>query len=364
MASPTTHFIVVHIFTILVATSNAWRPKFSSILVFGDSTVDPGNNNFLETLFKGNHSPYGRDFPGHRPTGRFSNGKLVTDFIASLLQIKEFVPPYLDPNLSDLELLTGVSFASGGSGIDDLTTISSGVVPVSKQIEYFREYVERIKRIVGKEESQKVLGRALVIISAGTNDFSFNFYDLPTRKYEFDISEYQDFLQNRFQIFIKELYSLGCRKVAVVGLPPIGCIPLQITTKLKNLKDRKCVEQENIDSELYNKKLERLLLHAQAMLPGSRVVYVDVYNPLINLINQPEKYGFEVTKRGCCGSGIFEAGPLCNELTPACEEASKYVFWDSVHPSEAAYKYIAKYVEEEVLPKFVNNNSDSSELYL
>lgn len=90
---------------------------------------------------------------------------------------------------------------------------------------------------------------------------------------------------------LQELYNLGCRNIAVVGLPPIGCIPLQITAKFKNPKDRKCIEKENLDSELYNKKLERLLLHVQATLPGSKVVYADVYSPLANLINQPEKYG-------------------------------------------------------------------------
>jgi len=62
--------------------------------------------------------------------------------------------------------------------------------------------------------------------------------------------------------------------------------------------------------------------------------------------------GFKETNKGCCGTGTFEVTPLCNELTPACDDASKYVFWDSVHPSEATNKYIAKYLELEVLPKF------------
>lgn len=35
--------------------------------------------------------------------------------------IKENVPPYLDPTLSMEELMTGVSFASAGSGFDTLT---------------------------------------------------------------------------------------------------------------------------------------------------------------------------------------------------------------------------------------------------
>lgn len=40
---------------------------------------------------------------------------------AKYLGVKEFVPPYLDPTLSIEELMTGVSFASAGSGFDPLT---------------------------------------------------------------------------------------------------------------------------------------------------------------------------------------------------------------------------------------------------
>lgn len=51
-----------------------------AIFVFGDSIVDPGNNNNLPTIAKGNFLPYGRDFKGG-PTGRFSNGKVPSDLI-------------------------------------------------------------------------------------------------------------------------------------------------------------------------------------------------------------------------------------------------------------------------------------------
>lgn len=42
-------------------------------------------------------------------------------FVASKLGIKELVPPYLDPNLRNEDLPTGVSFASGGMGYDPET---------------------------------------------------------------------------------------------------------------------------------------------------------------------------------------------------------------------------------------------------
>ncbi|KAK7276070.1 hypothetical protein RIF29_17202 [Crotalaria pallida] len=349
----TIHFILIHFcITIGVAIiSNALtRPRFSSILAFGDSTVDTGNNNYIITVAKGNHLPYGKDFPGHVPTGRFSNGKLVPDLLASYLNIKDTVPPYLDPTLSNEQLQTGVSFASGGSGFDDLTTVITHAIPMSKQIEHFQDYVEKLKGIAGKDKAKQILADALVIVSAGSNDVILNFYDIPTRKWEFNITGYQDFLRNNLQTFIKRLYDIGCRKFAVAGLPPTGCIPFQIT--VKHLKDRACVDDENSDAKDYNQNLAKRLLELQAMLPGSRVVYVEIYGPLINLINHPEKYGFLETNKGCCGTGLTEVAIFCNMLTPICDDASKYVFWDSFHPTEAAYQYIAKYIEMEVVNKF------------
>lgn len=59
----------------------AAKHNVSCILVFGDSSVDAGNNNALHTTMKSNFPPYGKDFFDSRPTGRFSNGRLATDFV-------------------------------------------------------------------------------------------------------------------------------------------------------------------------------------------------------------------------------------------------------------------------------------------
>lgn len=60
------------------------KPVVPAIFVFGDSSVDPGNNNFIGTPFTSNFPPYGQDFPNHQPTGRFTNGRLVPDFIGNM----------------------------------------------------------------------------------------------------------------------------------------------------------------------------------------------------------------------------------------------------------------------------------------
>lgn len=55
-----------------------------AVIVFGDSIVDTGNNNYISTLVKCNFPPYGRDFAeGNHPSGRFSNGLVPSDIIGT-----------------------------------------------------------------------------------------------------------------------------------------------------------------------------------------------------------------------------------------------------------------------------------------
>lgn len=54
-----------------------------AFFVFGDSLVDNGNNNYLATTARADSLPYGIDTPSRRPTGRFSNGKNIPDFIST-----------------------------------------------------------------------------------------------------------------------------------------------------------------------------------------------------------------------------------------------------------------------------------------
>ncbi|KAK1371597.1 hypothetical protein POM88_037689 [Heracleum sosnowskyi] len=76
----------------------------------------PGTNNFLGTLARADRLPYGRDFDTHRPTGRFSNGKIPVDFLALRLGLP-YIPTYLGQTASVEDMIHGVNYASAGAGL-------------------------------------------------------------------------------------------------------------------------------------------------------------------------------------------------------------------------------------------------------
>ncbi|CAL4908650.1 unnamed protein product [Urochloa decumbens] len=334
----------------LAASAAAAAHDIPAVFAFGDSTVHPGNNNgMLATMVRADHAPYGRDFPGGAATGRFSDGKLITDYIVESLGIKELLPAHHDTGADVEEQATGASFASGGSGIDDLTAQTALVSPFGSQISDFRGLLLRI----GSPRANEIANKSLYVISAGTNDVTMNYFVLPTRTGTYStIDEYSEFLIGRLQGYIQNLYDLGARKFMVAGLPPVGCLP--VTKALNQLGGaRDCIPNQNAAAERYNAALQEMLPKLEAASPGATLAYVDVYTPLKDMVDQPQKYGFTETGRGCCGNGLPAMGILCTSILPQCLSPEQYMFFDSVHPTQATYKALADQIVQSHLPKFI-----------
>ncbi|CAK9312752.1 unnamed protein product [Citrullus colocynthis] len=309
-----------------------------AVFVFGDSIVDTGNNNDLLTQAKCNYPPYGKDFPGGRPTGRFSNGRVPSDLVADALGIKALLPPYANPNLQLEDLITGVNFASGGAGFDPITSKMAPAISLEAQLAMFREYKKKVEGLVGEERAKFIIDNSLYLVVAGSNDIANTFYLARIRQAQYNINTYTDFMVQHASAFVKELYAAGARRIGFFGTPPLGCVPSQRT--LAGGIERACVNEYNKASELFNGKLHSNLDYLQTVLPDSRVVYVDIYNPLLDVIQNYVKYGFEVADRGCCGSGTIEVTFLCNKFVKTCPDTTKFVFWDSFHPSQATYNLL------------------------
>ena len=128
---------VLCLLSFLSSPNTIAQARVSSIIVFGDSSVDAGNNNFIPTIARSNFFPYGRDFAGGKATGRFSNGRIPTDFISEAFGLKPIVPAYLDPAYNISDFATRVTFASAGTGYDNAT---SDVLVILDSNVYFGHY--------------------------------------------------------------------------------------------------------------------------------------------------------------------------------------------------------------------------------
>ncbi|XP_072955825.1 GDSL esterase/lipase EXL3-like [Typha angustifolia] len=338
--------VLLHVSQLLVTqakTRNKTAPLVPALIVFGDSIVDPGNNNLVSTVVKCNFPPYGVDFADHKPTGRFCNGKIPTDFIASSLGIKDLLPAYVGTNLSPEDLLTGVSFASGGTGFDPLTPMIVSVISMNEQLELFKKYREQLRAIAGEKRAAQIVSRSLFVVCAGSDDIANTYFTTPFRRHEYDIPSYANLLLQSASSFIVNLIKLGATRIGVVSIPPIGCVPSQRT--LSGGIIRNCSSGHNQLATLYNsalaKEIERIgMRHRQV-----KVIFIDIYGFLFDMMQHPNHYGFEVSTKGCCGTGDLEVAVLCNGLTsPICADVSQYLFWDSFHPTERAYQVLVDWV--------------------
>ncbi|KNA16355.1 hypothetical protein SOVF_089900 [Spinacia oleracea] len=338
--------ILITIFTAITPTAAVVKlpPNVTvpAIIGFGDSIIDPGNNNNILTIVKCNFPPYGQDFMDGVSTGRFSNGRIPTDLIAEELSIKQYLPAYLDANLSPEDLLTGVSFASGASGFDPLTSKIASALPLTEQLEDFKEYIEKVKNIVGEERANFILRNSIYFVVAGSDDIANTYFGTPFRRSHYDVNSYTDLMLHSATSFVQELYKLGARRISVFGAPPIGCVPSQRT--LGGGIVRECAENYNDAAKLFNSKLSDELDSLTLKLPNSKIVYTDIYTPLFDIIQHPLKYGLEQVEKGCCGTGLVEVSVLCNKFDLICEDDSKYLFWDSYHPTEKGYQILVRLV--------------------
>lgn len=87
----------------------------------------------------------------------------------------------------------------------------------------------------------------------------------------------------------KELYEVGIRRIGMFSLPPIGCLPSQRTLQGGIL--RECADHENQAAILFNSKLSNEVDRLSKDLNDTNIVYVDIYYPILDMIQNPNKYG-------------------------------------------------------------------------
>ncbi|KAJ8764326.1 hypothetical protein K2173_006066 [Erythroxylum novogranatense] len=323
-------------------------PSLGASFIFGDSLVDAGNNNYLPTLSKANMKPNGIDFQasGGNPTGRYTNGRTIGDIVGEELGIPNYAIPFLSPNATGKAILSGVNYASGGGGIMNATgRIFINRIGMDIQVDYFNITRKQIDQLLGPSKAKDYLQKKSIFsITIGANDF-LNNYLMPVLSVGARITQSPDGFIDDMISHLKDqltrLYKLDARKFVLGNVGPIGCIPYQKT--INQLKENECVDLANKLALQYNGRLKDLVAQLNDNLPGATFVLANVYDMVMELITNYDKYGFSTASTACCGNGGQFAGIIpCGPTSSMCQDRSKHVFWDPYHPSEAANLILAK----------------------
>ncbi|KAL5222478.1 hypothetical protein ABZP36_027191 [Zizania latifolia] len=348
-----TAVVAVAVAVLLPAAKARVEPCYPRVFSFGDSLADTGNYAFVyanDSREPALWPPYGETY-FHRATGRFSNGRLVVDFIADALGLP-FARPYWRGQSAG-DFACGANFAVGGATALSPAFFRAKGVPVGDfvhldmEMKWFRDLLDLL--CPGDPAGCKgMMNQSLFLVGEiGGNDYNI---PLLNRVPITMIRSFTPSVIAKISSTITELIGLGAKTLVVPGNLPIGCVPnyLMIFKSDKNEDyepDTGCLRWMNEFSQYHNELLIDELKKLRKLHPDVAIIYADYYGAAKEIFISPEKFGIEDPLVACCGGG----GPYGVSPTArcgygeykVCDDPQKYGSWDGFHPSEAAYKAIA-----------------------
>ncbi|GMH10225.1 hypothetical protein Nepgr_012066 [Nepenthes gracilis] len=314
----------------------------NKLFVFGDSYADSGNLN--KSTYSSWKPPYGITYPGY-PSGRFSNGRILVDYIATYYGIPSPVA-YEERESGTTEY--GVNFAFGGAGV--FKTLFP-VPNITGQIDLLQQLIDDKQT----PYSQTDLLTSLAVVFVSGDDYIY--YAVSHAGSLQGLAAYANSVINQLVLDLKRIHDLGVPNVLVSGLGPLGCLP----PATADSSYTSCNSQVNgfplFHNQLLFKSLEKL--NFQSMEPV--FFLLDLYDAFLAAIqghvHLPDGgiLEFENRLKPCC-QGV-DAFNFCGDtvggqpMYTVCPDPQSYFFWDVFHPTQQGW-YGAYLVIQPFLPQF------------
>ncbi|CAO2186245.1 unnamed protein product [Urochloa humidicola] len=347
-------------------SSSVHRRRYHSIFSFGDSFADTGNNpavfgwySIFDPVMR---LPYGSTFFGH-PTGRNCDGRLILDFIAESLELP-YVPPYLGPPFvfpspADVgrRFLKGASFAVGAATALNVEFFRRRDIPgapskfplntsLDVQLEWFESMKPSLCRTI--QDCKEFFGGSLFLVGElGVNDYHFSLQRKSVRV----VRSYVPRVVRQISMAVERLIKHGSATLVVPGVIPSGCSPPVLAmfpdaAPAEYDSRTGCLRAQNELSIHHNTLLQASLKKLRAKHPHARIVYADFFGPVMDMVESPRKFGFrEDVLTVCCGGPgrhNYNGSVFCGDpIATTCGDPSGSLYWDGVHFTEAANRYIA-----------------------
>ncbi|XP_062165638.1 GDSL esterase/lipase At5g03610-like [Alnus glutinosa] len=295
----------------------------SKLFVFGDSYADTGNTGKSWPSWK---YPYGITFPG-KPAGRFSDGRVLTDYVAKFVGLRSPIPYRLRKFGIPL-LRYGMNFAYGGTGV--FQTLYWGP-NMTTQIDFF------YRLITDNVFTIRDLHSSVALVTLSGNDYTY----IVSRVSAQGLPSFISKVVEQLSVNLKRIHGLGVKKVAVAGLQPLGCLPGNTATS----SFRQCNGTVNSLVNFHNLLLKQAVAQLNNETKDSTFVILDLYAPFMSVIDNKGSRKFENPLKPCCFgiSSNYSCGSVDEsgaKKYTLCEDPESAFFWDNVHPTQEGWRAV------------------------
>ncbi|EOA20968.1 hypothetical protein CARUB_v10001303mg [Capsella rubella] len=298
----------------------------TKLFVFGDSNVDTGN-------LKKNESeawivPYGITYPG-TPSGRYSDGRVSTDYLAKFLRIKSPIPYQMKDHVGHERLQYGMNFAYGGTGVFDTVYLKG--LDMTYQIGLF-------EKLIGDIYSPSDLSSSLALVSVAGNDYFTHIVDNGISLSIFQIVKR---VINQIEVNLRRIHALGVKKIAIPSLQPLGCLPMYT----RGSSYQKCNDIINALTIIHNSALQKVVAKLNKETKQSTAfVVLDYYKAFLTVLNNkgenPGITNFKTLYKPCCEGecGSVDMNGVKNYTL--CDDPNSAFFWDEFHPGQQGWNAV------------------------
>lgn len=335
--------------------------NINSVYQLGDSLADAGNvirTPGASIIFRADRSPYGSTF-FNRPTGRFSNGRVIIDFITQSLQLP-FLNAYLDRGAAFTQ---GVNFAvAGGTALNTSFWTARNIrlptwnTPLANQLGWFKTHLQST---CGSRCADSLKNTLIVMGEWGGNDYYNGFFQ---NKQIPEVRTYVPNVVAGIMRGIKDVIQLGATRFLVPGIYPLGCLPLYLTSFPDNntgaYDQMGCLRNYNEFASYHNRYVSRAIANLQREFPNVSIVYGDFYGSLLTVMRSASSFGFDQNTllSACCGTGgryNFNFRTVCGAAgINVCSNPARYVHWDGIHLTDEAHRRMTDILVNDMLSKF------------
>ncbi|CAN0923549.1 GDSL esterase/lipase At5g55050, partial [Linum grandiflorum] len=307
---------------------------------FGGATFDVGTNNYLNmSTARADFPQNGIDFPAG-PTGRFSNGRNVADYIAMKTGLNFSPPAYLSfvdgtsgTDTSDLQSVInngGLNFASAGDGFSDFGRMNYGqVVPIGTQVTQMEGLARDLQTVFNSTAAATYLRNCVYYIDVGGSDIVVQLDNLV-----FTDPSFIGRVTSQFVSLVQALYSIGARKFGIVGPQQIGCSPI---ARARSPTGR-CRPRANSIAAAIPSQLA--IAMRMLRVTNQDIIYsvANTYNINSDITNSPTLYGIRNVTGACCGDGTT----LCVPNSTVCRNRDGYLYWNPAQLTESGSRLVVE----------------------